>query len=116
LLDDHPQELRLAFGEEFPDQLIIISLEIAEGQLYSLLVDVSQLADGLIVIFRDKVELSGGEVLLADEEIGKVGEIFEEGALHERDLVVDARQLCYFVDEVQDCLGNADHLVVHYLE
>ena len=72
MLDDHPQELRLAFGEELPDQLIIVSLEIAEGQLNSLLIDVSQLADGLIVIFGDGVELSGGEVLVADEEIGEV--------------------------------------------
>ena len=112
MLDDHPQELGLAFGKELPDQLIVISLEIAQSQFYSLLVDVTQLADGLIV----KVELARLEIFLADEEVSKIGEILEEGALHECDLVVDAGQLGDLVDEVQKGLRNTHYLVVHYLE
>ena len=62
------------------------------------------------------MELARGEVFLADEEVGKIGEILEEGALHECDLVVNAGQLGDLVDKVQNGLRNAHYLVVHYLE
>jgi hypothetical protein len=74
------------------------------------------LADWLIVAFGDQVELPSCEVFLADEEVGQVGEILEEGALHEGDLVVDAGQLCDLIDEVQQSLRDAYYLVVHDLE
>lgn len=116
LLDDYPQEFGLALAEELPDEDIVVAFEVAQGQLDALLVDISELADRLIIAFGNQVELPSGQIFLTDEEIGKVGEVFEEGALHEGDLVVDAGQLSDLVDEVKQGLRDAHHLVVHYLE
>lgn len=116
LLDDHPQELRLAFRQKFPDEAVIVALEVAESQLDAFLVNFLKQGHGLIVTLWDEVEFPIGEVFLAHEEVCEVGEIFEEGALHEGDLVVDAGQLGDLVDEVKQGLGDADHLIVHDLE
>lgn len=116
LLYDHPKELGLALRQKFPDEAIVVALEVAESELDAFLVDLLEQGNRLVVTLGHKVELPIGQVFFAHEEVGQVGEILEEGALHECDLVVNAGQLGNFVDEVKQGLRDADHLIVHYLE
>ena len=117
LLYDDPQELGLALGNVFLDEDVVVSLEVAEGQIDAFLVDGFELAEGVFLVFLGAdCEFAVLYVFVVEEVVCEVAEVFEEGALHEGDLVVDARELGDFVDEFQEGLRDADDLGVHDLE
>ncbi len=49
LLDNHPKELRLAFGEELPNQNVIVAFKVAECQINTFLINGSQFMNGFII-------------------------------------------------------------------
>lgn len=106
----------MTLRQKLPNETIIITFEVTKSKFDTFLVNFLEQSSRLIITLRHKVELPIGQVFLTHEEVSKVREIFEEGALHEGDLVVNAGQLRDFVDEVKQGLRDADDLIIHDLE
>lgn len=64
MLDDNPEELGLALGNEFLDKFIVIAFEVAEGEFNTFLVDGFELGDWFFVFsFSHHCELASDKVL-----------------------------------------------------
>ena len=70
----------------------------------------------LIVEVEVEAEFALVDVDFVLEEAGHVGHIFKEGGFHEGDLAVQAGNLRYLVDKVEDGRRDVDHFGAHYLE
>ena len=124
LPDDDPEEEGLALIEVLPENFVLVAFEVAEGQADALLIDAHEgdevvfrvLEFSLLVEFEVEAELALVDVDFVLEEAGHVGHIFEEGGLHEGNLAVQAGDLCYFIDEVENRGWNVDYFCAHYLE
>ena len=124
LPDDDPEEEGLALVEVLPEDLVLVAFEIAEGQADALLVDAHEGDEiifgvpvrALLIEVEVEAELALVDVDFVLEEAGHVRHIFEEGGLHEGDLAVQAGDLRYLVDEVEDGGRDVDHFGAHYLE
>ncbi len=99
------------------DENIVVSLEVAQSQIYAFLIDGFELAERILLIgLGAHCKLAILYILVVEEVVSKVTEVFKEGALHEGDLIIYARKLSNFIDEIEKSLRDAHDLCIHDLE
>ena len=118
MFNDHPEIFALTFTNELLDQNVIISFEVAESKVNSFLIYCFEKSYGFIarITLLDDCEFPVLKILLCDEIVSKIAEIFKEGALHERNLIVDTWKLSYLVDELKKSGWYTNKFIVHNFE